>query len=98
MSDLEFEKAPAGGLAIVADEIFNSLAAHFPVCMSSDEFHFFPQFKSEGHDWSSWDDFSPDGVAGAHRRSGAGPPGKGTIPGYMPGDGSLRSSGFSSSG
>jgi len=68
MSDLEFEKAPAGGLAIVADEIFNSLAAHFPVCMSSDEFHFFPQFKSEGHDWSSWDDFSPDGVADIARR------------------------------
>ena len=39
------------------------LAAWFPVCMASDEFHFFPQLLSADRQWSRWDDFSPGSVA-----------------------------------
>jgi hypothetical protein len=34
------------------------LARQFPVCTSSDEFHFFPQVQVEELDWSRWEDFS----------------------------------------
>lgn len=40
--------------------VFDTLAMQFPVCMASDEFHFFPQAKAEALDWSRWDDFSPE--------------------------------------
>ena len=42
--------------------IFDTLAMQFPVCMASDEFHFFPQAKAEALDWSRWDDFSPEAM------------------------------------
>ena len=53
------------GLALVADDIFDSLAAQFPVCMASDEFHYFPQARARAFDWSRWDDFSPAALASA---------------------------------
>lgn len=46
-----------------AVDIFESLAGRFPVCLSSDEFHYFPHFKSDRHDWTRWDDFSSDAVS-----------------------------------
>jgi len=49
-------------LTLLADEIFQELARRFPVCLSSDEFHFFPQFRAQFPDWSRWDDFSPPAI------------------------------------
>ncbi len=46
----------------LADEIYKALAAQFPVCLSSDEFHFFPHFRSEVSDESAWDDFSDGAI------------------------------------
>ena len=43
-------------------DIFDSLAKRFPVCMASDEFHFFPQARAGAFDWSAWDDFSRDSL------------------------------------
>ncbi len=51
-----------------AGDVFDSLAAQFPVCMASDEFHFFPQAKARKFDWSRWDDFSPEALANAVRQ------------------------------
>ena len=42
----------------LAKEIFETLATCFPVCMSSDEFHYFPQYQCDPFDWARWDDFS----------------------------------------
>jgi len=39
------------------------LATRFPVCMASDEFHYFPQARAKAFDWSLWDDFSPSALA-----------------------------------
>ena len=50
-------------LADLADQILGTLTARFPVCMASDEFHFFPQARADGPDWSRWDDFSPNALA-----------------------------------
>jgi len=50
-------------LALLADDVFDSLAVQFPICMASDEFHFFPQARARAFDWSRWDDFSPTGLA-----------------------------------
>ncbi len=50
-------------LAMLADDVFDSLAVQFPICMASDEFHFFPQARARAFDWSRWDDFSPTGLA-----------------------------------
>ena len=50
-------------LALLAGDVFDSLAAQFPICMASDEFHFFPQARAKAFDWSRWDDFSPTGLA-----------------------------------
>lgn len=44
-------------------EIYETLAQRFPVCLGSDEFHFFPHYRSIDHDWSAWDDFSSASVA-----------------------------------
>mgnify|MGYP006288104831 CR=1 FL=1 len=49
--------------ADLAADIFESLARQFPVCMASDEFHYFPQAVSRAFDWRRWDDFSPGAVA-----------------------------------
>ncbi len=46
----------------LAKDVFGTLAGQFPVCMSSDEFHFFPQARADTVDWSHWDDFSPDAI------------------------------------
>jgi uncharacterized protein (DUF885 family) len=46
----------------IAHQIFDQLARQFPVCMASDEFHFFPQARSDHCDWSRWDDFSVDTI------------------------------------
>ena len=51
-----------------AGDIFDTLAAQFPVCMASDEFHFFPQAKAKRFDWSRWDDFSTETLANAIRQ------------------------------
>jgi hypothetical protein len=50
-------------LASLAGDVFDSLAAQFPICMASDEFHFFPQARAKAFDWSHWDDFSPTALA-----------------------------------
>ena len=46
----------------VADEIIEFLASRFPVCLSSDEFHYFPQALARDHQWSCWDNFAPESV------------------------------------
>ncbi len=53
----------------MADQIYAALAAQFPVCLSSDEFHFFPQFKIAAEEASPWDDFSDDAVRDFLNRS-----------------------------
>jgi uncharacterized protein (DUF885 family) len=55
-------KASSLNIALLADDIFERLALQFPVCLSSDEFHFFPQLRIADQDWSRWDDFSPPAV------------------------------------
>jgi hypothetical protein len=59
MMDTASPTTSANGLASLADEIFNGLAHQFPVCMASDEFHYFPQYRAEAFRWRHWDDFSP---------------------------------------
>lgn len=49
-------------LDVLAWEIYAGLAARFPVCLSSDEFHFFPQYRSARHGGAGWDDFSENAV------------------------------------
>ncbi len=49
-------------IASLADDIFERLALQFPVCLSSDEFHFFPQMRVASPDWARWDDFSPSAI------------------------------------
>ncbi len=46
----------------LAQEIYAALAEQFPVCLSSDEFHFFPQFKSKRYEVGAWDDFSEHAI------------------------------------
>jgi len=48
---------------IEISDILESMARRFPVCMASDEFHFFPQARAAAFDWAVWDDFSPDGLS-----------------------------------
>lgn len=47
-------------LQLLAQDVFETLAGQFPVCLASDEFHFFPHYQSSQCDWSSWDDFTPE--------------------------------------
>jgi hypothetical protein len=42
----------------IAESLIEELTLRFPVCLSSDEFHFFPQARATDPDWSRWDDFS----------------------------------------
>ncbi|MBC2709484.1 MAG: DUF885 family protein [Desulfosarcina sp.] len=65
MPDQDFGNNVDRNLPLLADDIFESLATQFPVCMASDEFHFFPQAKARAFDWSRWDDFSPESLANA---------------------------------
>ncbi len=46
----------------VADDILTNIALRFPVCTSSDEFHFFPQIPPGASHWSRWDDFSAESI------------------------------------
>jgi hypothetical protein len=48
--------------ASIAEDLFDTLATQFPVCMESDEFHFFPQAKVGPCDRFNWDDFRPDAL------------------------------------
>jgi uncharacterized protein (DUF885 family) len=49
-------------LNALADEIYTDLANQFPICLSSDEFHFFPHYQSEQYGMGPWDDFSNDAM------------------------------------
>ena len=62
MSDHNADNATPLDLSRLADEAFDTLATRFPVCMGSDEFHFFPQARAKDFTWSLWDDFSPAGL------------------------------------
>ena len=68
MPDQDVDHNGARQLVLDAGDIFDSLAAQFPICMASDEFHFFPQAKARKSDWSRWDDFSTESLANAIRR------------------------------
>jgi hypothetical protein len=52
------ETRSAADLPALAETIFRTLARQFPVCLSSDEFHYFPQVLVKAIDWTRWDDFS----------------------------------------
>ena len=54
---------PLGDFTAVVTRIISRLVHHFPVCMASDEFHYFPQSRADHPDWSHWDDFSPESIA-----------------------------------
>jgi hypothetical protein len=58
----------AADLSSLAETIFLTLARQFPVCMSSDEFHFFPQAEVTEIDWTRWDDFSAPSLDAALER------------------------------
>ena len=62
MSDQDSKKLVDRDIVDLADDVFDTLAQQFPVCMGSDEFHFFPQARANTIDWSHWDDFSPDAI------------------------------------
>jgi len=62
MSDPKENNSALSDLACLANKAFETLAAQFPVCMGSDEFHFFPQSRARAFTWSRWDDFSPAGI------------------------------------
>ena len=59
----DFDNSVERRLTRLAGEIFESLAQQFPVCMASDEFHFFPQAVAKTSAWLQWDDFSPAALA-----------------------------------
>ncbi|CAB5092917.1 hypothetical protein D3OALGA1CA_1031 [Olavius algarvensis associated proteobacterium Delta 3] len=44
------------------ETILQELVRRFPVCLSSDEFHYFPQDQTTSLDGHVWDDFSPESV------------------------------------
>jgi len=52
----------------LAESIYASLAVNFPVCMASDEFHFFPQYCHSKPNWSTWDNFEPDALQTVSKR------------------------------
>lgn len=56
------DQTPCGDVSSLlnnlAQEIYTALADQFPVCMASDEFHFFPHFKKSPNGADRWDDFS----------------------------------------
>lgn len=47
-------------ISALAETIFNRLTQQFPVCMGSDEFHFFPQVRATAEYACQWDDFSQE--------------------------------------
>lgn len=52
-------------LEAIAEDLFGCLGKAFPVCCSSDEFHFFPQIVPPQGEWSGWDNFTPESIAEA---------------------------------
>ena len=62
MTDRQPQDSVPARLDALAEEICAHLAGCFPVCMASDEFHFFPHYKAARQDWPRWDDFSDAGV------------------------------------
>lgn len=62
MTDQAAGRNASSRLDELAHEILSELAVQFPVCLSSDEFHFFPQFKTDHHNGGEWEDFSDTGV------------------------------------
>jgi uncharacterized protein (DUF885 family) len=46
----------------VAMELLDEIQSRFPVCLTSDEFHFFPHGPIHGENLSRWDDFSFNSV------------------------------------
>ena len=63
MPDKDINNRTDKDLALLADEIFDVLTVQFPVCMASDEFHFFPQARAGSVGGSGWDDYSPKAVS-----------------------------------
>lgn len=53
---------PPSRVTDLAEAIFKRLARQFPVCMGSDEFHFFPQMAAPEVSACQWDDFSPEAL------------------------------------
>jgi hypothetical protein len=62
MTDLLLNNDTPSQLANLSQEIYTALADQFPVCMSSDEFHFFPHYKEVRNGDFRWDDFSERAV------------------------------------
>lgn len=62
ISDQQQQHTKAPGINDLAAGLFETLALRFPVCMSSDEFHYYPQAAVINKDWSQWDNFSPESV------------------------------------
>jgi uncharacterized protein (DUF885 family) len=63
ISDHQKSYYKSSGIEALACILFETLALRFPVCLSSDEFHYFPQATIKNKDWSKWDDFSPESIA-----------------------------------
>jgi hypothetical protein len=62
MTDELAHNAAEARLETLAHDIYTDLAERFPVCLASDEFHFFPHHRAPRPDWSRWDDFSDAGI------------------------------------
>jgi hypothetical protein len=62
MTDLLPNGDVSSQLNDLSQEIYTTLADQFPVCMASDEFHFFPHFRKTPGGGTQWDDFSESAV------------------------------------
>lgn len=62
MDSADKDQTLAKPLAALGQEILSGLSERFPVCMASDEFHFFPQYRPSRIAWSRWDDFTHEGI------------------------------------
>ncbi len=62
MTDHQPNQKTHARLDRLANEIYSEMAGQFPVCLASDEFHFFPHFKLDHQDGPPWDDFSDGAV------------------------------------
>lgn len=56
----------------IADDILETVARHFPVAATSDEFYYFPQVKIDHTRWRQWDRFSDNAVDAAVKALQAG--------------------------
>ena len=62
MNDEITVKPTSSRVSAFGVDVLEALSRQFPVCLASDEFHFFPQYSSPTHQWSVWDDFSKDAL------------------------------------